>query len=338
MTSQERKNALITLGESLKKISLDEINALFYLASVQNQWFTVGNLNTAWQGIIHLLEKENLEKWYISYQIPRSKSNPKTIGVVMAGNIPAVGFHDALCVLISGNILQVKLSADDAVLMKFFLSRLIELFPEFESQIVFSERMKGIDLLIATGNDNTARYFDYYFSKIPRIIRRNRTSLAILEGNESKEELHALGLDIFTYFGLGCRNVSKIFIPTGFNIDTFFEAMYEFHAVINHKKYYNNYEYQRAIYLMNQDAFLDNNFFILKESDTLFSPVSVLYYQYYNSVDDILDFINQNQEKIQCIVSKNLAGRHVGFGKAQFPTIFDYADNIDTLKFILDNS
>ena len=250
----------------------------------------------------------------------------------MAGNIPLVGFHDLLSVLVSGNNAIIKLSSDDNVLLPFIIKKLIEINPEFEQKIQFVEEIKNkkMDAVIATGSDVSAKYFDYYFKNAKKIIRKNRKSVAILDGTESKKELEELAIDVFAYFGLGCRNVSKIFLPKGYKLDQLFEAFYPFQNVIEHKKYANNYDYNKAIYLMGSHEIIENGFLLLKEDTSLQSPLAMLYYEYYSNLEKVENFIKENKHQLQCVVSKN----DTVFGQTQNPNLWDYADGVDTVEFL----
>lgn len=248
----------------------------------------------------------------------------------MAGNIPMVGFHDLLSVLISGNKLVAKLSSQDNYLMKLVVNQLISNHPEFKELISVEERLTEIDCIIATGSDNSARYFEYYFAKYPHIIRKNRTSVGVLTGNESREELFELGKDIFTYFGLGCRNVSTVLVPTGYDFAAFFESVQTFESVVQHHKYANNYDYNKSILLLDQVPFLDNGFLLVKPDQQLVSPISVLHYQTYENKEEIPLILSRIQEKVQCVVGSGF----LPFGKAQLPEVNDYADGVDTLKVL----
>lgn len=326
------KSAFVKLGIALTNLSKSEIETLALQAKNHNGWFTQKSIENAITGIVNLTKETEITNWLSVYTFKNIL--PKKIGVIMAGNIPFVGFHDAMCVLLSGNVLYAKLSSDDKVFPTYVFSKLFEIEPDFINKVVFTSSMKDIDALIATGSDNSARYFDYYFSKIPRIIRKNRTSVAILDGSENEDDLKALGKDIFTYFGLGCRNVAKIFVPQSYTFDLFFESIFDFGFYMQeNNKYCNNYDYHKALFLMNQTAFLDNNFLMLTESNALFSPVSVLYVERYKTIDVVLDNLNSNERNIQCVVSK-ITG-HIKFGETQTPNCNLYSDNIDTLLFLI---
>lgn len=255
----------------------------------------------------------------------------------MAGNIPAVGFHDLMCVLLSGNSAVIKLSASDSFFTKWLIAKLVSLEPEFEGYIQIEEMLKGMDAYIATGSDNSARYFHYYFGKYPSVIRANRTSVAVLSGNESDKELESLGIDIFLYFGLGCRNVAKIFVKDVTFLQRFLNVMEKFQTVTLNHKYVNNYDYNKSIYLVNREPHLDNGFLLLKESDELVSPIGVLYYETYDSQEELLIKLERLESKIQCVVGDpRLMPGVIGFGEAQFPKPWDYADRVDTMKFLLE--
>ena len=251
----------------------------------------------------------------------------------MAGNIPLVGFHDFLCVLLSGNNVLAKLSSNDKVLLPYLSNYLIQQEPSLAARIAFTEgKMEGFDAVIATGSNNTSRYFEYYFGKKPNIIRKNRNSIAILTGKESTEELTALGEDIFRYYGLGCRNVSKIYVPKGYDFEPFFNAIFSYKDIVDQHKYANNYDYNKAVYLMSNFKILDNGFLILKEDDGQASPISVLFYAYYDAEETLEQELNAQEEQIQCIVSKKGG---IGFGETQKPKLHDYADGVDTMEFLL---
>jgi hypothetical protein len=309
----------------------DVFNGLVKTVHLYNGWFTEENVRKSLFEWGNALSEANLEKWLSAYALPE-RSSPKTVALILAGNIPLVGFHDVLAVLISGNKVLIKLSSDDDRLIPAVLEVLIkDIQPEFASYIQFaSGKLEAFDAVIATGSDNSARYFESYFGKYPHIIRSNRTSVAVLTGDESQEELKALGHDIFDYFGLGCRNVSKMFVPADFDLDRFFGAVFPFHSIIQHKKYANNYDYHKAIMLMNRDQLLENGFMLLKEDEQLHSPLGVLYYERYESAMDLDSKLQKLGNKLQVVVGKN----YVPFGKSQSPALWDYADGVDTLQFI----
>ncbi len=250
----------------------------------------------------------------------------------MAGNIPLVGFHDFLSVLISGHKVLVKQSSNDKQLLPVIAGFLMNIAPEFENRIRFTEeRLTDFDAVIATGSNNTAGYFEYYFKGKPNIIRKNRNSVAILTGKESKEELEALGEDVFRYFGLGCRNVSKLYVPKEYDFESFFKAMYPWHTLLNSAKYANNYDYNKAVYLMSEFKLLENGFLILKEDESFGSPIATLFYEEYEDKKELQEKLEQNKENLQCVVGTKA---DVDFGQTQHPKLWDYADGVDTLKFL----
>jgi acyl-CoA reductase LuxC len=323
---QERKNPLY----QNKYTELDNLVEQCYL---YNGWFTKENVLKALQGIVLLLEENKLKEF--CKQINKAK-NHKIVAVIMAGNIPAVGFHDFMCVLLSGNKILIKPSSDDKFLITFFADFLKEVESLFNDRIDFAEgKLQNFDAVIATGSNNSSLYFERYFGKYPHIIRKNRSSVAILSGKESRGELTLLGNDVFDYYGLGCRNVSKLFVPKGYKFDIFYESVFGFSEVLMNKKYANNHEYNRAIYLLNREKFLDNNFLIIRESNSLHSPIGVLFYEEYESVDKVSERIKEQEEELQCIVSSlPLPFNTISFGETQSPFIHDFSDNINTLDFL----
>ena len=305
-------------------------------AEAQNSWFTAQNLEFSLQQWANVLTEENLNKWLKAYNIKVEKK-PKTVAIFMAGNIPLVGFHDFLCVLLSGNRVLAKLSSNDKLLLPFLTQILVEEVSELKEYIEFTEeKLKDFDAVIATGSNNTSRYFEYYFGKYPNIIRKNRNSIAVLTGNERDEELKALGEDIFRYYGLGCRNVSKLFVPKDYNFDKFFNAMFDFKDIINQHKYANNYDYNKAVYLMSEINILDNGFLLLKEDHGYASPIACLFYEFYEKTELLKEKLAHDKEQIQCIVSQAGNDSEISFGETQAPSLKDYADGVDTLDFLLD--
>ncbi len=321
------------MGERLKNLPASELDLLFELVEYQNPWFTRENIQLAFDSLLNYLDEEKMNQWLAGYDF--SAIQPKTVGVVMAGNIPMVGIHDMICVLLSGHHLKAKLSKQDEILIKFIADELVKIKPAFAHKIEFADVLKDVDAVIATGSDNTSRYFDYYFSRYPHIIRRNRTSIAILTGEESTDDLSGLGHDIFSYFGLGCRNVAKLYLPTGYNPDYLFQDFQDFNTLTIHHKYHNNYYYQKSILLVNQTEHKDTGYAIFMESDKLESPISVVYYEYYVSLEGLRKGLSLISDKIQCIVSNvDFYGKSIKFGTAQRPEPWDYADEIDTIKFL----
>lgn len=332
MTVEQRINAFVKLGQHLSNLSPEAFETLALQAREENPWFTADNVKRSLTGITQYLQEDKLLAWTSTYTL--TPASPKTVAGVLAGNIPLVGFHDLLCVLISGHHAQLKLSSKDSKLIPYLIRQLTWLEPELEQAIALKVgKLEHFDAVIATGSDNSARYFEYYFGKYPNIIRKNRSSCAVLTGNETEAELEWLGEDIFSYFGLGCRNVSKIFVPPGYDFTNLLARWQSYQNIIHHHKYCNNYDYQKSILLVNQVSFLDNGFILLQESEKLVSPISVLYYEYYTSQADLESKLNSNHEKIQCVVGKDKPAT-IPFGSAQYPEVWDYADQIDTLKFL----
>jgi len=333
MNLTQRIRAFAELGDQINRLNTDEKASLADQAAQRNPWFTFEYVNLAFAGISRFLSADTLNKWTAPYSL--DPSVPKTIGVAMAGNIPMVGLHDLLCVLISGNKLKTKLSSQDSVLLQALTQRLIQIEPRFEPLINFEERLNNVDAVIATGSDNTSRYFEYYFRNIPNIIRKNRSSCAVIMGEETTGQLTELGRDVFSYFGLGCRNVAKVFVPEGYSFTPLLDSWPTYSNIANHHKYANNYDYQKSILLVNGVTFLDNGFVLVTESSSLVSPISVLFFETYTDQDDLNKKISSQREKIQCIVSVDgWYPESVPFGKAQYPEVWDYADNVDTLKFL----
>ncbi len=348
MTIQQRKSYLIQVGVFLSQFKssgiekladlpnndpfFDEMLEQIDMAVHYNGWFTRENVLFSLEEWSKALSEENLEKWLKSYHF---KGESKTVGLVMAGNVPLVGFHDFISVLIAGHKVLVKLSSNDKKLLPIISDYLIAINPEFKDKFEFTDgRMNNFDAIIATGSNNTARYFEYYFRNKPSIIRKNRNSVAIIIGNESQEELKLLGEDIFRYFGLGCRNVSKLYVPLNYNFDSFFNAMLPWAHLMDHAKYANNYDYNKAVYLMSNFKLLDNGFLILKEDPGFGSPIATLFYERYTNKDALINTLEANKENLQCVVSQDLMESEVPFGETQHPQLWDYADNVDTLAFL----
>ena len=331
MNLKERIQAFSKLGSYFSNGLDDDLIQKLKEAEIRNPWFTIENQKQALNTWGEQLTNENLNAWLLPYYLTDSKK-AKNVLIIMAGNIPLVGFHDLLSVFVSGNNAIIKLSSDDNVLLPFIIKKLIEINPEFEQKIQFVEEIKNkkMDAVIATGSDVSAKYFDYYFKNAKKIIRKNRKSVAILDGTESKKELEELAIDVFAYFGLGCRNVSKIFLPKGYKLDQLFEAFYPFQDVMEHKKYANNYDYNKAIYLMGSHEIIENGFLMLKEDTSLQSPLAMLHYEYYSNLDKVKNFITENKHQLQCVVSKN----DTAFGQTQNPNLWDYADGEDTIAFL----
>lgn len=336
MTIEQGIEAFGLLGANLRDPDNKEILAIIEEAGRHNPWFTTDNVTRSVEALANLLQPDKLRSWLAPYHF--SGSVEKTVGLVFAGNLPLVGFHDLLAVLCAGFKAQVKLSSNDQVLNRFLIHQLTEIQPEFAKRINIVERLQDFDLVIATGSDNTARYFDYYFGKFPHIIRKNRNGVAILNGEETAEQLHALGHDIFSYFGLGCRNVSKLYLPENYDVATFFEGIADHTGVFEHFKYANNYDFNKSIYLINGDPHYDNGFLLLRPSPLLASPLAVLYYEHYRTMDELKEKLEGEKQGIQCVVGQintEINGLStVDFGQSQYPDLTDYADGVDTLAFL----
>ena len=350
MNFEQRINTFVKLGEFLSqfsnkntaKVNNIEHNDLFFegfkhqikLAQEYNGWFTKENITYAINSWVKALTKSNLNAWLYSYNV--STITTKRIAVIMAGNIPLVGFHDFLSVLITGHSVLVKQSSNDKHLLPFIAKYLEHVSPSLKGKITFTDqKLDQFDAVIATGSDNTVRYFEYYFKNKPAIIRNNRNSIAILNGNESTEDLKNLSNDIFRYYGLGCRNVSKLFVPRDYNFDLFFESIYHWHPIVNKAKYANNYDYNKAVYLMSEFNMLENGFFMIKEDPSFASPIATLFYEYYDTKETLQEQLKEKTNSIQCIVSKGFDDNEIAFGETQSPKLWDYADGIDTIEFLL---
>ncbi|XOV91344.1 MAG: acyl-CoA reductase [Bacteroidota bacterium] len=328
MNLKDRIQAFSLLGDKINQLTQEEIRNFAKQAKNENPWFTEENVKMALEGIGFMLQGHKLTQWLKVYDL--NVEVPKIVGIVMAGNIPLVGFHDLMSVLLTGHYAAVKTSSKDTFLVRLIIGWLLELAPGLKKNISFRERLTEIDAVIATGSDNTARYFHYYFDKIPNIIRKNRVSVAIIDGSETREEFEALGLDIFSYYGMGCRNVSKVFYPKGFDPTQIFESFELFKQVSDNHKYQNNYDYHKSIFLINKIPHLDTGFLLWQETDELVSPLSVIYSEAYSTKSNLQQRLQHLESKIQCVVGHEF----IPFGKAQFPEPWDYADNVDTIKFL----
>jgi hypothetical protein len=335
-TLKDRIQALEKLGHFFRNFTAQEalyapLFEAIEAAKQQNGWFQKEACLQAIYAWGEALRPESIAQWIVGYSIEENKS-PKTIALILAGNIPMVGWHDLICVWISGNKALVKCATKDRILIPF----LVGLDPFFQSMTSFSEdRLVDFDAVIATGSNNAARYFDYYFSKYPHIIRRNKNGIAVLDGSESKEDLEGLGRDILQYYGLGCRNVSKLYLPKGYDLNLIFGGLYPHRDVIRMDKYANNYDYNKAVFLMSEFDFLENGFFILRENNAIASPIATAHYEYYEEVKTLRKYLEEKQEEIQCVVTHTNVAGGVSFGAAQRPALWDYADGVDTLSFLL---
>jgi len=341
LTPEKRITALSALGEIMVKGAEGLSNgpsALFAdlidTVRMSNPWFTPDNVRTAVANAGKMISGENLKKWVSAYPEIQNKHKPARIGVVMAGNIPLVGFHDFISVLITGNAINGKLSSKDELLMKAVSSTLLLIEPEFTGYIdLTTERIKGFEGVIATGSDNTSRYFEYYFRGYPSLIRHNRNSIAILDGRESAGELKLLGNDIFTYFGLGCRNVSKLYLPEGYPPETLAEHWKEYGKLRSHHKYAVNYDHNKAVMIVNRQSFTDTGFILMCNDPSLTPPMAALNYEFYTSPEKLKEYLAPLSDRIQCVAGHG----HLAFGQAQEPNLWDYADEVDTINFLVKN-
>lgn len=335
MNFQHQTQLLTQLGAFFKQEAALQPD-YFTVAKTKNSWFTSEYVTMAFLAWANALTKENIDAWLTKYtqKLPISA---KTVAIIMAGNIPLVGLHDLITVLVTGNKALVKLSSSDDVLMRNVIEAIKQLDANWATQITITDEQlpKNFDAVIATGSNNTNHYFEYYFKGKPALLRKSRTSVAIITGNETTADYELLGSDIFSYFGLGCRNVSKLYVPQGYNIATFYEGIEMYNQHINHHKYANNYTYHKAILLMDLTPHFDNNFLLLKQDENISSPLGVMFYEEYDNITALQQKLNGMAEQIQCIVSKQLPNT-VEFGMAQYPALTDYADGVDTMKFLLD--
>jgi hypothetical protein len=328
MKLQTRIALLIKLGNYILENN-DELQQIKDRTGIENGWFIPEFVDSALRAIAtNFLNQEKLNSWAKHYSLDDNIGG-KNIGIVMAGNIPAVGFHDFLCVFISGHNQTIKLSSKDSVLLNHFIKKMNEWDAKVKELVVFEEMLKGCDAYIATGSNNTGRYFEQYFGKYPNIIRKNRTSVAILTGNETSEELEFLADDVHLFFGLGCRNVTKIYVPINYDFVPLLKAFDKYKYLADNNKYKNNYDYQLSLALMNNIFYMTNEVTLLIENEQIFSAISQLNYSFYNNINDLN--VLKNNVDVQCIVGKN----YVPFGMAQKPSLFEYADGVDTMGFLL---
>jgi len=319
-------------GHHLNNTFFDKFeNAVLY-AEAKNKWFTRSVQQQAFAAWALSLQEEKLQEWMSRYPEFKVPEVPKRVGIVMAGNIPLVGFHDFLTVILTGNIVLAKMAKDDAQFLPIIKEMLVEMAPELNERIFLVERIQKPDAVIATGSNNSARYFESYFEKYPHVIRKNRTSVALISGDENEEDLSALGSDIFSYYGLGCRNVSKIYVPRNYDLNQIFAAIVGFDDVAINNKYVNNYEYYRTVYMLNKIPFLENGFVIFKEDTSLHTPIAVIHYEYYDVFNAVQNHMAEKADELQCVVGNGKG--LIPFGKTQQPELWDYADGVDTVDFL----
>jgi hypothetical protein len=346
---QNRISAFVKLGlflsqfsnNKIEKIAKIEQNELFFdgflhqikLAQENNSWFTKNNILFSLENWSKALTESNLNDFVKDFDL--HTKTPKKVAIIMAGNIPLVGFHDFLSVLISGHAVLVKQSSNDKHLLPFLAKYLEFIEASFKDKIVFTEeKLTAFDAVIATGSSNTARYFEFYFKGKPNIIRKSRNSVAVITGKETEEDFEKLAEDVFQYFGLGCRSVSKLYVPKNFDFDPFFSGMYAKKDLIYNAKYANNYDYNKAVYLMSEFDLLENGFLMIKEDESYSSPIATVFYEYYENEIDLKIKLHVDKEKIQCVVAKDFIENEVGFGQTQHPKLTDYADGVNTLDFL----
>jgi hypothetical protein len=336
MNLNDRIELLSRLGDYLQ--SGDEhLEALIQRTAYHNPWFTTEHQHKALTSIAtQMLQRNKLQNWLQRYAIPDAPNPARRVALVLAGNIPLVGFHDLLCVFVSGHRAIVKLSDKDPYVLPHLLQWMERQMPEFKGCVELSEQLRDMDAVIATGSNNSARYFEAYFGRYPNIIRRNRNGVAVLRGDETPGQLLALGQDVFQYFGLGCRNVSKLYVPRGYEFNPLLEAMHEYREIVLHSKYKNNFDYNYALFLLNKQEFLANGCIMLLEDASFQSRISTVHYEYYEDPASLPALLDAHRDQIQCVVAApGLLPDALPFGKTQEPELWDYADGVDTLDFLI---
>ena len=331
-------------GQRNSTTGLGKVNDLYHKSfkdllqkeHIYNPWFTPEWVDNAVAGIASMLEEEILQQWIGGYDIRLpDRDHARTVGLVLAGNIPLVGFHDMICVLVTGHNILAKPSSKDDRLIRMVADVISTLDPAMKERIRFTDdRLSGMNAVIATGSNNSARYFEYYFREIPHIIRRNRNGIAVLTGDETDSQLEGIGRDIFTYFGLGCRNVTKLYVPEDYDLKILLGVLDRFHQLGQHNKYANNVDYYRSIYLMNLQDFLDNGVLLFKEDHAIASPVGVVFYERYSEISSVQKQLEERAEEIQCVVSAHKEINGIPPGTTQEPMPWDYADGVDTIRFL----
>ncbi len=336
MKANERIILFSKLGQYIiDNLESEEFQNLYQVAKQQNGWFTNDNIRKSLISIsVNFLNTDKLTEFKNKYSDNCfSPSTQKQIGIVAAGNIPLVGFQDLLHVVLSGHVAHYKPSSQDQVLPLYLVKKLGEINPTISNYIVIADKLNNLDAYIATGSGNTSRYFEHYFGNKPNIIRKNRVSIAVLNGEESNMQLSDLGNDIFSYFGLGCRNVSKLFVPQDYDFTSFFQNIEYWSGITLHSKYVNNYDYNKSIMLVNREKHLDNGFLLVKETNATHSPISTVFYEEYATLEELQTRISSEQDSLQCVVSTALPGC-TAFGESQSPQLWDYADGVDTIEFL----
>ncbi len=336
MDLNERIDALVKLGEYIRQKG-ETLQSVIHHAYLKNKWFTEENINIALDAIVeHFLDANRLVDWVEQYDM-NNRIEPRRIGLILAGNIPMVGFHDLLCVFVAGDTAKIKLSEKDSTLIPFLLNKLNELDERAASRFEIVDRLTDFDAVIATGSNNSARYFESYFGKFPHIIRKNRNAVAILSGSETQTDLQSLGVDVFQYFGLGCRNVSKLYVPHDYNFEPLLEALHEHNQLVLHNKYKNNFDYNYTLVILNKTPYQANGCVILTEEETIASRIAGLHFEYYSDEKELVNKLRNKQEDIQCIITREKLEDlpTIPFGKAQQPSLSDYADGVDVMNFLL---
>lgn len=334
--SLDTKEKIITALEKLGEFMVNpdsSFSQVIYAANQNNAWFTSEEVQKALKSLSAMLNPTDLGIWFKDIVLA---SHPKRVGLILAGNIPLVGFHDVISVLATGHTALIKMSSSDDKLLPALLKQLTTIAPALSDRIEYVDRLVNFDAVIATGSNNSSRYFDYYFSKVPNIIRKNRVSVAVLSGDETADDMANLGKDIFDYFGLGCRNVSKIYVPRDYDLKHFFEPLEVYQPIANHFKYNNNYDYNKSIYLVNGVKHFDNGFLLVKEDESFVSPLSVIFYEEYDRLSEVEERLQAHETEIQCVVGQvSLSNREtLAFGQSQSPKLWDYADNVNTIDFL----
>jgi len=339
MKLKDRISVLTKLGQELSEPNVERTD-LIKASYRYNQWFTQESYESAIQAIAdRMLKQSLLEKWVEPYPISDDQT-PQTVGMVLAGNIPLVGFHDVLSTFICGHISQIKLSDKDKLVLPYLIDRLANFDERVRPYFNIVDRLSNFDRVIATGSNNTARYFDLYFGKYPNIIRKNRNAVAVLNGTEPREALHALGKDIFTYFGLGCRNVSKLYVPENYEFNTLLEELHEYREIIEHNKYKNNFDYNFTLLILNSKKYFSNGCILIHENEAIQSRIASLHFEYFKDEDHLQKLLSNHQEEIQCVVSDQpvRGWNHIPLGDGQYPSLGDYADGVDTLRFLTEST
>ncbi len=336
MNLEQRISALARLGEQLLQPD-DYLDAVIHRTHYNNNWFTKENQELAIRAIAtQFLDKNKLEKWAAAYSIPEILSELHTVGMVMAGNLPLVGFHDLVCTFVAGHRAKIKLSDKDKFLLPYLLQLLEKYTPGTSDFFEVAEQINGVDAVIATGSNNSARYFEAYFGKYPHIIRKNRNAVAVLDGTETEDDFHALGKDVFRFFGLGCRNVSKLYLPKGYHFAALMERLHDYKELANHSKFRNNFDYNLALLMLNQVPYFNNGCIILAENKAIASRIATLHYEFYEDKAALEAELTSRNEEIQCIVAKPdlLSLPTISFGKSQEPSLSDYPDGVDVMAFL----